>query len=370
LAPPVLYIVTFQIVEQKIQRACERQIQEIYIGDTAPLFEGTITLKQAINQNINRYLSNNILFAWGLKANITVSTRSGSILYPPIYPSPSESISVQPSSLQIAEENYALLSEDLVLSVDLKLSHTHFIPLSFLIFYILCAVSIFYFHVQSGLKKIAAEKAETDRELQRLGEQQQEVTQRMLALNLEKEKLNQTLEDIRARLENEREKATRNEDEMINEIVALEEKLKKNRALQEEQQEKIEALTQETKDFESGVKKGRKQRAKASEIARKRFKTLYKNVSFHSKAVGGFADLTNELQLKAEEIILQLNEDPQKVPVKRKVFGKKNRETVFEVIFAYKGRIYYRNTKDSKLEILSVGTKQTQAKDLQFLDTI
>jgi hypothetical protein len=171
-------------------------------------------------------------------------------------------------------------------------------------------------------------------------------------------------------LNTEIEKALKTEDEMIEEIMILEEKLKENLKLQNEQEAKIDTLTQKTEEFEKGERKSKKQRMKVSEAAQKRFNTLYKNVSFHAKAVSGFASLTNELQLKAEEIVLQLNDEPKQVPVKRKVFGKKNRETVFEVIFAYKGRLYYRNTKENKVEILSIGTKHTQAKDLEFLDNL
>ena len=105
-------------------------------------------------------------------------------------------------------------------------------------------------------------------------------------------------------------------------------------------------------------------------LIHERFNALYKNIAFHPKAISGFASLTNELQLKAEEIVLQLNDEPKLVPIKRKVFGKKNRETVFEVIFSYKGRLYYRNTKENRAEILAIGTKHTQAKDLEFLDNL
>jgi len=41
--------------------------------------------------------------------------------------------------------------------------------------------------------------------------------------------------------------------------------------------------------------------------------------------------------------------------------------TKIEVIFSYKGRLYFRNTKDQRVEILAVGTKNTQARELEFL---
>jgi hypothetical protein len=76
------------------------------------------------------------------------------------------------------------------------------------------------------------------------------------------------------------------------------------------------------------------------------------------------------MKIKGEEIIHKLNEDPSFVSVKRKVFGKKGRATVQEVIFSYKGRLYFRKKKDGQIEILTIGTKNTQAKDLEFLDNL
>ena len=57
-----------------------------------------------------------------------------------------------------------------------------------------------------------------------------------------------------------------------------------------------------------------------------------------------------------------------RVQIKRKVFGKKNRETVFEVIFAYKGRLYFWKISGNRVEVLAIGTKLTQNKSLVFLD--
>jgi len=100
---------------------------------------------------------------------------------------------------------------------------------------------------------------------------------------------------------------------------------------------------------------------------KKRFDTIYKNLSINERAINGFIDLTDDMKIKVEEIIHQLNENPKLVSIKRKVFGKKGHETVLEVIFAYKGRLYYRKTKDNKIEVLVIGTKNTQTKDLEFL---
>jgi len=71
--------------------------------------------------------------------------------------------------------------------------------------------------------------------------------------------------------------------------------------------------------------------------------------------------------MKAEEVIHQLNEDPALVREKPKVFGGRGQKTVLEVIFGYKGRLCFRNTKDQRIEVLAIGTKNTQARGLEFL---
>jgi hypothetical protein len=39
---------------------------------------------------------------------------------------------------------------------------------------------------------------------------------------------------------------------------------------------------------------------------------------------------------------------------------------VLEVLFGYKGRLYFRNTKDRGVEVLTIGTKNTQAGSSNF----
>ncbi|RLC29604.1 MAG: hypothetical protein DRH32_07085, partial [Deltaproteobacteria bacterium] len=71
----------------------------------------------------------------------------------------------------------------------------------------------------------------------------------------------------------------------------------------------------------------------------------------------------------AEEVIKQLDSGG-RVDIKRKVELKKSSEKVFEAIFAYSGRLYYRNLSDGRIEILVIGTKNSQVKDLSFLETL
>jgi hypothetical protein len=91
-------------------------------------------------------------------------------------------------------------------------------------------------------------------------------------------------------------------------------------------------------------------------------------VIFTERAVEGFNSLTDEFQLKAEELIHRINEDDSTVSVKRKVFGKGGKMNVLEVDFSYSGRIYYQKDSQAKTRILAIGTKTTQDQDLAYLE--
>ena len=189
--------------------------------------------------------------------------------------------------------------------------------------------------------------------------------QQLNALARERQSLQSELEVLQGILSDEQKKAERNEDDLIEEIESLEKKLERNIALQNTQQQEISALKEEIELSEKGRPPTRK--ARPADTVRKRFRVLYKNLAISDRAISGYMDLNEELKLKAEELIHQLNSDPAAVTIKRKVFGGKGHKTVLEVIFGYKGRLYFRNTKQQQLEILAIGTKNTQARELEFL---
>ena len=245
-----------------------------------------------------------------------------------------------------------------------------FISYAMLATFIILSMMVFSFYYRRSYRIAAKESGHIQDEIQRLSQMEQTQQAKLETLNEQRRYLSEALQNTKQTLDSDKEKASRTEDEMIDEIVALEKSMQENLLLQKTKEEEINALKDKISAYEKGELKSNKQKVKASEAVQKRFKTLYKNLLVHDRAVSGFVSLTPDLQLKAEEIMLQLHDDPKRVPIKRKVFGKKNRETVFEVLFSYKGRLYYRNTHDKKVEIVSIGTKHTQAKDLTFLDQL
>lgn len=369
LLPPVLYIISVQSIEGHLKKRYANDIEDIYTGNTQSLFDGDITLKDAINKNIDHYLQSKIMIQWGVKTNITVTTKGNTILYPAIFDNQKDTL-LPPDPLQVAADNFKLMNEGLVIDVNVVLEHITFLSNVILAFYICISVIVLYIYYRSGIKKAMQEDTEKTKEIVRLQELEKTNTDTLKALVQDEKNLKSEIAKIKKNLKKERIKASINEDEMIKEIIQLEEKLNENLALENEKQEEIDALKEKIKFFENERLNDIKQKTKLFDSVRKRFKALYKNVTINERAINGFIDLTDDMKIKGEEIIHNLNNDPKMVPIKRKVFSKKRRTNVQEVIFSYKGRLYFRKTKENKIEILTIGTKNTQAKDLEFLDSL
>ncbi|MDL2123217.1 MAG: hypothetical protein LWX51_09055 [Deltaproteobacteria bacterium] len=356
-------------METRLKNRYTSEIENIYTGDTDALLEGSISIRDSINKNINLYLQSKSLILWGVDVKVTVTTKRGTILYPAFFENDATSL-LQPDPIQIANENYNLMNEELILNVDLKVGHNTLISNTILIFYIFVSLIILYYHYRSGLIKAKQDDIKKEKEIDRLLGLKKIYTEKLMTLGQDRKKLTSEAKKIKNQMEDEKEKASRNEDEMIKEIVFLEKETETNLALQIKQQEEIDSLKEKINRYTKSLQKESRQKTKNYPSIKKRFNTIYKNLSINERAINGFIDLTDDMKIKVEEIIHQLNEDPKLVSIKRKVFGKKGHETVLEVIFAYKGRLYYRKTKDNKIEVLVIGTKNTQVKDLEFLEKI
>lgn len=366
LLPPVLYIVSVHLLEGWLRDRYAGQIEDIYTGDTRPLLDGSVRLEDAVSRNIDRFLKSRVLIPLGVRVNVAVITGQGRILYPAVF-RPAQASLLPPDPAQVAAENYTLMNQGLRVNVDVKIRYDSLISGLLLGFFVFCFLLLLYVQYKRAAGRIRRAELEKGREMARLREQEKENAQRLQALVGQRQKLNDEFEHLKGMLATEKSRAERNENEMIDEIVALEEQLKRNLEQQDAQQEEIEQLREKIQQFEKGRRKGDRQKIKAAAAVKKRFNALYKNLSVNDRAISGFVDLSDDLKLKAEELIHQLNEDPALVTVKRKVFGKKGHATVLEVIFGYKGRLYFRNLKDKRVEILAVGTKNTQARELEFL---
>lgn len=369
LLPPFVYVFSIQMLEKMIQASYEKTLAEVYTGDTRILFDGSVRLQDAIRENVDAFIASRKLTHWGVRLSVRVKTPDGDYLYPYTYDGARSGLDPQ-DSISIARENFRLLSDGLVKIVEVEIEHNT--PISNLILFSCVALSLLVFMVfyRRGIKLIRQEDLARQQIIDNLSDERQKSLAQLQRLEDQRALLSESVQRMKTELEQERRKATAAEDEMIEELVALEEKISENLALQENQLDEIDALKEKIRQYEKDNEVKTRQRLKGVEAIRKRFNALYKNAAIHDRAIEGFVELTDEMKIKAEEVIHQLNDDPKMVQIKRKVFGKKNRETVFEVIFAYKGRLYFRNIDGNRVEVLVVGTKLTQNKDLAFLDKL
>ncbi|BBO86889.1 hypothetical protein [Desulfosarcina ovata] len=369
LLPPLVYVFSLQFIENTLQARYDRKLSATYTGDTRDLFDGSIRLQDAIRKNIDAFISNRKLVDWGVHVAITVKTNDGVYLYPDAYNDQRSEIGVG-DSVAIARENFKILSEGLIKTIDVKIDHNTPIANAILLFCVLVALLVLFIFYQHGLKLATAEEQARKAALDDLEKDRQNGLDRLKQLETQRYRLSEKIETMRKTLDDERRKASATEDEMMDELLGLEEKIAEHQALKNEQLGEIEHLKVKLEQFEKEKDAQNRQSLKGIAAVKKRFGALYKNIDVHDRAVAGFMDLTEEMKIKVEEVVYQLNDDPKQVTIKRKVFGKKNRETVFEVIFAYKGRLYFRNISNHRVEVLVIGTKLTQNKDLAFLDKL
>ena len=369
LLPPVLYGFTVRGLEYYLNRKYTRDVEQVCVGDASLLLQGSVRLKDAVGSNIERYLQQQRLLSWGVRATVWVTTGSRIVLYP----SPVEVSGTPPfpdEALEIATENYSLLQDGLSVSVDVELAFGRLLPNIILGVYVILSILALYGLYRAGIRKSDEEEAALNEELQRLLVKEQAFSKRLGDLKTDRERVSSERDQLEKTIDEERQKAGSNEAELFDEIVQLDEKLTQNLTLQKQQEEEIKALSDKINAHEADKKKVRTRKGKEVGLLAKRFGTLYKNISVHERALEGFATLSEEMKIKGEEIIHRLNEAPDQVPVKRKVFSGKGRATVLEVLFSYNGRLYFRRNREQRVEVLSVGNKNTQSRDLEFIDKI
>ncbi len=365
--PPVLYIVSVLYIENYLKKSYSNEIMGIYIGDVKILFNGDIPLRDAVHQNIEQYLQKKKLIKWGVKVNITIATKNGKLIYPGIFYEKGDQI-FQTDPITTAEDNFRLLNEGIVGTVDLKLEHNTIFANSILLAYILLSLILLYYYYKIGTYKVKKEALRKDLEIDRLLELGNQHSEKLNNLETERNKNITVLGKMKLQLKDEKSRASSNEDDMIAEMIALEDKISKNLELQIIQRAEISTLTEQMQKYEN--LKGQKQNKKDVNLVRKRFKALYKNIIIEERAINGFIELDEDMKIKGEEVIHKLNEDINLIKIKRKVFMKKRKNVILEVVFAYTGRLYFQRIKNNKIQVVTIGTKRTQLNDLNFLETM
>lgn len=371
LMPPVLYVGTVALLEQYAASKVRAGLERTFLGPVQPLLDGTQRLQTAVARNVRVFLANNRWIAWGGKAVVTIRTDGNILLYPAAdLPSTENSEEFGPAPWQVAAENFRLLNDNPTVVLDFRLPHNSPITNAVLAVYITVAIGLLFFYFRGWRARYQQVLAQQDDAQQRLAQQGRLYEIQLAAMEAERTRLSREMVQVEQKLQETKRRAETTEEEMVEELVTLEQAVADKADEQARFQAGMAELQQKIDQLESQLQKEQARKAKAGEGVQKRMAALYKHVVLSERAVSGYLDLTEEMKIRCEEVIHQLDADPSKLTIKRKVFGKKNRATVFELVFGYKGRVYYLGKEGRRSEVLVIGTKNSQQQDLEYLNRL
>lgn len=369
LITPVIYVASLTYLENHFNQYYTEQIQNTFIGDSKPLLEGSIRLEQQIARNIEQFVSNDwIIQTLKLKVKIQITSDQAKIIYPIFLDAEAlgKELKHGVDTQVVAKENFDLLNSRFHTSVETSLGHGSRLANILLVIYFGISFVVFFLFYKKSYKRFTSEAEEKTRLISELKKEEQTYQQVLDELQNERQGLFENIKILNAKYQKGKEQAKTNEDELFEEIISLEGQLKSFIEMKKKRDNEITELKTRVEKYER--RKSSRGRRNEFDFLEKRFSTLYKNVEMHRKAVSGFISLNDEQQIKAEEIIHSLDGDSDTVIIKRKVFsGKKHKTACFEVLFAYNGRLYFRKRKNNKIQLLVIGTKNTQSKDMEFL---
>ena len=377
LMPPALYLFTLQGLEFFLQKKTLLDIQQVLFSDTKPLLEGRLSILDETEKNINNYLKTNPILKLGFSAEVLVKTKKGRLIYPqPVINRP-DVLGPEPNEMtsdlfrdrhRVAESNWKILQEGIQLLVSVRIPRNSWLANGILTFYIMLFVVLpyrAYLAKTREAKEIAASKKQA---LEAVNKRLTDAQVRLAQVSSREKHQQQEIKKLKTDLDLADSKVRETEDEALAEIEELDESLNESVKLKEKLEVEVLRLEQELKNIEASHKILPAKQRKQVNNAMRRFKTLYKNLKIHARAIDGFLDLEDNMQLQAEELIHTLNEEGVKIPVKRKVSTKKGNTPVFECEFGRNGRIYWGSGPGTIKQIFVIGTKNSQHRDLAYLD--
>lgn len=371
-AAPLLYIFTLIGSENYINQKYYNLIENIYIGETKPLLDGAVHLEEHIAKNIQSFLNqDSFINMFKIEMEITATLQNGKIIYPVFIDAGSiqNNMKSRLDKDEVAKNNFDLLNSGINIKVQASLSHGSRLANLIFLFYFLSSLAVFLFYYKAGSAKAALDQQQKTQLISDLKTKEKDQRKDIDKLKSEYQDLFDNIKSLKDKYKEEQDKAKTNEEGLFDEIISLEDKLNKYIELAQDKDDAIENLQTKIEKYEK--RKGSKKKQSEYDFLNKRFASLYKNLIMKKKALNGLLSLNEDQQIKAEELISQLDRNPDQVTIKRKVFvGKKHKAASFEVLFAYNGRLYFNKTENNTIQILVIGTKNTQTKDMEYLHNL
>ncbi len=376
--PPVLYIFSLQGLEKYLHHSWNQELKQNLIQNQQDLQLGNLRLEDEVKNNIKDFRESRQISRLGLEFQIIVRSAKGKLIYPdytfqdrllPGSTDTGKELLVQLQKNLQALENQRLLQQGLVIHLAVQIPRNTWLANIVLLFYIFVFSSMLYFSYQSRVRasEIAAQaqQQELEHTRQRLFQERQHLEQ----AKQQQTEVQKQVEELQNRLLDADSKVNNIEEEALAELEALEQQLAITESERQAREYEIQELALKLEGLESAQPLQNKKQEKQQALYAKRFQTLYKNLALQERALQGFAQLSEDWKLKAEEVMYYLNSDPDLVSIKRKVFTRGS-VSAWETEFAHKGRLYWRKTPSGKIEILALGSKNTQIKDLKYLESI
>ena len=371
LVSPVGYLLSLNLTERLLQHREKETVEGLLIQDPQALLEGRHSVQEEIRRNLSRHFSRDVKRKLGVRTRVLV--KSGQrVLYP---------VSVEEEmggggafkagpwqnpvpSVDLASESYRLLDQGLEVMVDLEVLHAGLLSYGLLLIWVLLSGSLLHAAIRRRTQAAEKDRLTQERRIATLSDQLAHARSTV-------HKVEEKEEDYRRRieaLEQEQKSLSKDAEGLLEEMDQLERGAARQKDLREETELEILELRDELDRLRTKARKNRK-KTNTEELLRKRLDVLYKNLEFTDRAVEGLAALRPDVGLKAEEALQLLNMDPSQVAVKRKVFGKGGKSRVLEAEFAYSGRLYFHRLNGRGVRVLAVGTKNSQTRDLAYLDS-
>jgi len=343
--------------------------------------EGRISIEEEIRKKINAYLSSKHILKWGILVRIVVKTGTGRWLYPSFGQGspyvldtdsspPDKPESTATNMLRVAENNWKIMQEGIRFGLTVKIPKETWLANGILAFYIIVFSFLLYHAYRKTAREAQFMEISNQQALETANERLMIAQQRLQDISVREKNYHQEIARLENDLDSASDRVRETENEALTEMEQLENKLHENVSTKEDLELEVIHLKEELERIEATPKVPAKKQRKQVTSTAKRFKTLYKNIEIQQRAVEGFLNLGSDLQLRAEELIHNMNVDSSQLAVKRKIFSKKGAATTFECEFAYRGRVYWRPVAGTKTEILAIGTKNSQTKDLAYLENL
>lgn len=191
------------------------------------------------------------------------------------------------------------------------------------------------------------------------------------SLRVERRELTEKLHAVEQRERELTRDATAGFEDLDSERQALEELLDEALADLQNKDDEIGRLETSLRRASKDAAAAGSARTREADHLARRLRTLYKNLEVDDRALSDLVALRDEsMKLRAEEVCKRLSDDVETAGARRKVGGLPPGIPVFEIGFAGKGRIYYTHGTQRRIRILSVGAKNSQKKDLEYLSRI